>query len=425
MNQPSQTSRDFSLEWCGRVPISWTVRRIKDIAELRSGDAIDAEQIAPDGDYPVFGGNGIRGFTTSFTHDGHYVLIGRQGALCGNINYARGKFWATEHAVVATLLHNYDTIWFGELLRAMNLNQYSNAAAQPGLAVDRIKFLRLPVPTFPEQQRIAAYLDESCAAIDAAVATKRRQIETLDGVRKSTITRAMVRGLNPAVQLKTSGQHWLGNIPAHWTAPCLKRLLIEPLTYGLNEAAELEDRELPRYLRITDFDESGVLRDDTFRSLPREVAREAPLAPNDVLFARSGATVGKTFLFRAYQGDACFAGYLIRARTAPWKISPLFLYLFTKTTAYEAWKNLIFTQATIQNISAEKYNYLAIPLPPVSEQHSICGFVEQCNANFARLTASISRQIDTLLAYRKSLIHECVTGQRRITEHNTSNLVLP
>jgi len=92
----------------------------------------------------------------------------------------------------------------------------------------------------------------------------------------------------------------------HWSAPCLKRLLREPLTYGLNEAAELEDRDLPRYLRITDFDDDGNLRENTFRSLPHEVAREALLEPSDVLFARSGATVGKTFIFRNYEGDACF-----------------------------------------------------------------------------------------------------------------------
>lgn len=285
-------------------------------------------------------------------------------------------------------------------------------------AVDDKDFnaLEVPLPPLAEQERIAAYLDASCAAIDAAMAAKRRQIETLDALRRLTITRAITQGLDAGVSLKDSGQQWLGHIPVHWSAPCLKRLLIEPLTYGLNEAAELQDRELPRYLRITDFDDDGALRDDTFRSLPREIAREAPLAANDVLFARSGATVGKTFMFRNYAGEACFAGYLIRARTAPWILNSLFLYLFTKTTAYEAWKNLIFTQATIQNISAVKYNYLAVPLPPLAEQEKICEFVEARNAAFARLTTSIARQIDTLVSYRKSLIHECVTGQRRVTE---------
>lgn len=285
-------------------------------------------------------------------------------------------------------------------------------------AVDDKDFNAFPVPLPPlsEQERIAAYLDASCAAIDAAVAAKRQQIETLDALRRSIVTRAMTQGLNPRVAFKPSGQQWLGEIPVHWSAPCLKRLLSEPLTYGLNEAAELEDRDLPRYLRITDFDDDGALRDDTFRSLPREIAHEAPLAQNDVLFARSGATVGKTFMFRDYVGEACFAGYLIRARTQGWRLSPLFLYLFTKTTAYEKWKNLIFTQATIQNISASKYNYLAVPLPPLAEQVTICEYVEDRNAEFAKLSTSLMRQIDALVAYRKALIHECVTGQRRVTE---------
>lgn len=285
-----------------------------------------------------------------------------------------------------------------------------------GLSQSAFKEALIPLPPISEQQRITAYLDASCAAIDAAVAAKRRQLETLAALRKSAITHSVTRGLNPSVRLKTSGQDWLGEIPMHWSAPCLKRLLREPLTYGLNEAAELEDRSLPRYLRITDFDDNGNLREDTFRSLPREVAREAMLQPNDVLFARSGATVGKTFMFRDYEGEACFAGYLIRARTLGWKLDPLFLYHFTKTTAYETWKSLIFTQATIQNISAAKYNYLTIPLPPLAEQQEICNFIDQKTGEFRALFAQIERQIETLTSYRKSLIHECVTGKRRITD---------
>jgi len=285
-----------------------------------------------------------------------------------------------------------------------------------GLSQYAFRAARFPLPPPLEQQRIAAYLDASCAAIDAAVAAKQWQIETLDELRKETITRAITRGLKPNTRTKPSGADWLGDIPAHWSSTCLKRLLREPLTYGLNEAAELEDRDLPRYLRITDFDDDGNLREDTFRSLPQEIAREALLEPNDVLFARSGATVGKTFMFRDYKGEACFAGYLIRARTLSWKLDPVFLYLFTKSTAYEDWKNLIFTQATIQNISAAKYNYLVIPLPPVDEQKAIVAHIEEKSAEFRSLTGCIETQIATLIAYRKSLIHECVTGQRRITD---------
>ena len=86
----------------GEVPAHWTVTSLKRILSLRSGEGITAERINDENGYPVFGGNGVRGFTSAYTHDGSFVLIGRQGGLCGDINYARGKFWASEYALVAT-----------------------------------------------------------------------------------------------------------------------------------------------------------------------------------------------------------------------------------------------------------------------------------------------------------------------------------
>ena len=179
--------KDSGVEWLGRIPRHWKVRRIKDIVALNSGDSIISESITLSGNYPVFGGNGLRGFTTSYTHDGYYVLIGRQGALCGNINYAEGKFWASEHAVVASTLTKHDTFWLGELLRVMNLNQYSNAAAQPGLAVEKIKFLQLPVPSYEEQHRIASFIRGKIVKNEELVSNLQNQISTLEQYRKSLI----------------------------------------------------------------------------------------------------------------------------------------------------------------------------------------------------------------------------------------------
>ena len=113
--------KDSGVEWFDAAPAHWDIKRISYVAQLRSGDAIVSEQIEAEGEYPVFGGNGLRGYTTNHTHEGHYILIGRQGALCGNINYGEGKFWASEHAVVVHPFLPVHTKWFGETLRAMNL----------------------------------------------------------------------------------------------------------------------------------------------------------------------------------------------------------------------------------------------------------------------------------------------------------------
>ncbi len=179
--------KDTGVPWLGKVPEHWEVLRLKNVAHLRSGESITSERIEESGDYPVYGGNGIRGFTSSFTHEGHFVLIGRQGALCGNINYANGKFWASEHAVVVHPLRKYTTHWLGELLRVMNLNQYSIAAAQPGLAVERIQNLAIPFPPFDEQEQIDQYIKKKENSLDAAIAANRRAIELLCEYRKRLI----------------------------------------------------------------------------------------------------------------------------------------------------------------------------------------------------------------------------------------------
>ena len=223
---------------------------------------------------------------------------------------------------------------------------------------------------------------------------------------------------------KSFSADWLARIPEHWNVSALKRVLSEPLKYGATESGDCDDRSLPRYLRITDFENDGSLRNDTFASLPEEIARDYWVNDGDVLFARSGATVGKTFLFRNYQGRACFAGYLIKASTARHKLTPEFLYYFTKSPAYEAWKDFIFTQATIQNIGADKYAYLPICLPPLAEQQRIAAYLDaSCAAIDAALSAK-RRQLETLDEVRKSTIQRAVTRgiSARVTLESTGNV---
>ena len=179
--------KDSGVAWIGEVPSHWEVKRIKDISNLQSGISIVSEQIEDEGLYPVYGGNGLRGYFSKYTNEGAYILIGRQGALCGNINYAAGKFWASEHAVVVYPKKHVDLKWYGEMLRMMNLNQHSLAAAQPGLAVDRIRRLLLPVPPPQEQAAIGSYLDEKMRQMDTIVATINRKINSLKDLRQALI----------------------------------------------------------------------------------------------------------------------------------------------------------------------------------------------------------------------------------------------
>lgn len=281
--------------------------------------------------------------------------------------------------------------------------------------------IEVPLPPRETQQTIADYLDAQTAKIDTLLARKRQFIARLKEKRSALIARTVTRGLPPAAAqaaglgshpaMKDSGVEWLGEIPAHWESKRLKFLLTERLQYGANESAELDDPELPRYVRITDIDERDSLRDETFRSLPEEVAKPYLLEDGDILFARSGATSGKTFLYRATWGRCAYAGYLIRARLKQEKLLPSFLRYFTASNNYWQWLATSYIQATIQNVSAEKYADLWLPLPPLEEQQAIAAYLDRETARIDQLAAKVEAAIARLTEYRQALITAAVTGK--------------
>jgi type I restriction enzyme S subunit len=214
--KPYPAYKDSGVEWLGKIPAHWDVKRLKQLGTMRAGAAITSERIEAEGDYPVYGGNGIRGYTAAYTHEGDFPLIGRQGALCGCVTFASGKFWASEHAVAMSASPGTDPHWLTALLQSMRLNDYSQSAAQPGLSVETIAAVRAPSPPEAEQRAIASFLDRETGRIDALVAKKERLIELLQEKRTALITQAVTKGLDPNVPMKDSGVEWLGEIPEHW-----------------------------------------------------------------------------------------------------------------------------------------------------------------------------------------------------------------
>ena len=157
----------------------WVFRSLGEICSMKSGFSITGEAIDEHSPFPCYGGNGLRGFTATYTHDGRYGLIGRQGALCGNVVCVKGQFFASEHAIVVTPKSTIDIDWLTFVLRRMNLNQYSESSAQPGLSVSKLKALECDVPPYEEQTAIAIILsdmDTELTALESRLA-KARQIK--------------------------------------------------------------------------------------------------------------------------------------------------------------------------------------------------------------------------------------------------------
>lgn len=158
---------------------------LRDVCSMQAGKFINASDIFnshQDGTYPCFGGNGLRGYAKTFTHDGAFSLIGRQGALCGNITFATGRFHATEHAVVVTPRNNINTTWLYYALVDLNLNQYATGQAQPGLSVKNIEQVTIKVPdSINEQQKIAVVLSTA----DQEITTLQQKLDALKQEKKA------------------------------------------------------------------------------------------------------------------------------------------------------------------------------------------------------------------------------------------------
>ena len=169
--------------------------RLKHICTMAAGKAKSTDQIKTepfDGCYPCFGGNGIRGYVDEYNQDGVFSIIGRQGALCGNINIASGKFYATEHAVVTTLYDGIDFNWSNYTLEALRLNEYATGAAQPGLSVANVLNVFVPVPPTDEQKQIGVKIAESIKVIESI------DQEKLD--LQATVTKAKSKILDLAIR---------------------------------------------------------------------------------------------------------------------------------------------------------------------------------------------------------------------------------
>jgi type I restriction enzyme S subunit len=278
------------------------------------------------------------------------------------------------------------------------------------------KLARVPWPDVPsiEQQRIAAYLDASCAAIDSAVAAKRSQLETLGAVRTSIIEMAVTRGINGSPKLRVIDQDWIGSLPAHWAAVRIKRV-ISRLDYGISVSSEPEGKY--PVLKMGNI-QSGEIVFSKMEFVD-EVADELLLDHNDLLYNRTNSPdqVGKAALFLGTKDDAVtFASYLVRLRVNH-RVIPEFLNFAVNCGGFLAFaRRLAIPSVQQSNLNSTRYGRLHIPLPPVNEQLAICEHLTTKVGELMQVVTTIETQITTLNAYRKSLIHECVTGQRRITE---------
>lgn len=404
--------KDSGIEWIGKIPKEWKTCQLKRLLTFQNGQ--DYKHVECDHGYPVYGSGGVFMHASQYLYDGEAVLFGRKGTIDKPL-YVNEKFWTVDTMYYAIPIKTGCGKFIYYLGTLLPFNKYQTSTALPSMTQSILGDMNVVNPPLSEQQRIADYLDKKCGEIDELITLQEQMIAQLTDYKQSVITEAVTKGLNPDAELVPSGIDWIGDVPKGWKVMPLKWILKKPLQYGANESGNTFDESLPRYVRITDILNNNLREDLQKQSLTEEQANGYILEDNDILFARSGATVGKAFIYKPKYGRCAFAGYLIRAQINNQNDSN-FVYYYTQSSAYEEWKKQIFIQATIQNIGADRYSILDIPIPPLSEQQSITTYLDIKCSEIDSLIAIKQQKIETLKDYKKSVIYEAVTGKMTIGE---------
>ena len=381
------------------IPSSWEWTTLGEVFTLQAGKNITAKDISDKEDsehrFPCYGGNGLRGYVCSYNRNGRFPLIGRQGALCGNINFAEGLFYATEHAVVVETYCKTDVEWAVHSLIHLNLNQYATSTAQPGLSVSTINEVLIPLPPIEEQRRIVRCLNKWATLINQ-IEQGKVNLQAIIKQAKSKILDLAIHGklviqdpndepaskllkrINPDFTPCDNGHYTQlpFEVPQNWSWTTLGKI-------GKWQSGSTPNRLNKDYYNGNiPWLKTGDLNDGYITHIPEYITEKAlnetsvKLNPTgSVLIAMYGATIGKIGIltFPATTNQACCACEVFNG------IDREFIFLFLLSHREEFIK--MGGGGAQPNISKEKIINTYIPLPPFTEQKRIINAVNKIFAS--------------------------------------------
>lgn len=382
----------------GVVPKEWEVKRLGDICSyFKSGESITSKDISEKGKYPVYGGNGLRGYTDKkYTHDGTYILIGRQGALCGNINYVIGKCYISEHAIAVQTKNN--SLWLRYKLDFWNLNRYSESSAHPGLSVEKLIRYKLTVPPLGEQQKISEVL----SVWDKAIEKQTQLIEKLE-LRK--------KGL---MQQLLTGKKRLPGFGGEWKKVKLGEIGIFFKGFGVSKD-EIKSYERYKCLTYGDIYTKYEIKIENVRSfISQDVANiSKQIQYGDICFASSGETtkdIGKCAVF--VDGDIGYAGgdiIIFRNKT---NVNPITLAYILNSEEVNKQKSSLGQGHSVVHIYISNLEKITIKIPDIEEQNAIAEIFTSCDKEIY----IANQELKSLHQQKKGLMQVLLTGKKRVKQ---------
>ena len=374
---------------------SWEQRKLGEVTQkFKSGKSLKADKISESGAYPVYGGNGLRGYTSTYNHEGEFALIVRQGALCGNMNYFIGKAYFTEHAVAVEADENNNTRFMYYMLDTMNLGQYSDQSAQPGLAVNKLIKLENMFPKKEEQIKIENYFQ----SIDHLITLHQRKLEKLQLVKKSMLEKMFPKNGSKIPEIRFEGfaddweQRKLGEVlDDMYNGQTPSRNKSE---YWNGNIKWLSSGELNRG---TVYDSIEMITEDGQKSANLRIVPKGTF-----IMAITGLEAAGT------RGNCALLGFDTTLNQSCMALFPKkdlltsdFLFQWYRKVGEEYGLN--YTQGTKQqSYNAELIKILPISLPLVTEQKKIASYL----SNIDHLITLHQRKLEKMKSFKKSLLEK-------------------
>ena len=369
----------------GIIPQEWKVDRLGEIClTFKSGTTITSQSIKESGLYPVYGGNGLRGYTDSYTHNGDYILIGRQGALCGNINFIRGKAYISEHAIAVQPNESNSIEFLRYKLDFWNLNRFSESSAQPGLSVEKLVRYKLAVPPMAEQRKIAEIL----GVWDEAIEKQSRLIERLE-LRKRALMQRLLTG-----RTRLSG----------FNTPWQKVKLGEIF----KERNETKCEHLP-LLSIT-ADRGVILQSESDKkdTSNDDKSKYKRICPNDIGYNTMRMWQGRSAL-SAMEGIVSPAYTIVTPKV---EVDPLFISELIKQprVVYDFWTHSQGLVGDTLNCKFHDFSQVKVAIPSHPEQKAIAEALTTADKEIA----THRKKLDALRLQKRGLMQQLLTGKTRV-----------
>ena len=334
----------------------WEYFLINDVcSEFKSGKNIKADSVFECGEYPVYGGNGLRGYTSSYNHEGSYVLIGRQGALCGNVRSVYGKTYITEHAIAVAGNEKSNTNFLHYLFLKMNLGQYSDQSAQPGLAVNKLLKLKVALPVISEQTKIAKLL----SLLDERIATQNKIIDKLQ---------SLIKGLNDSLYTQHGGEVLtsFANLGTSYS--------------GLSGKSAQDFGSGKPFITYLNVYSNNVINENDFQYVAiKDGEKQNVVEYGDILFTLSSETpeevgIGSVYLGKekVYLNSFCFGIHITNTEVA----FPPYLSYYVSLTAFRKFIYPYAQGSTRFNLCKADFEKASIKLPTLENQKRIYSVLE-------------------------------------------------